>query len=59
MPKTYEQLQSELDDILLKLQADNVDIDSAFELHKNGQAVVKKLEAYLKKAEVTLKTLKP
>lgn len=58
MAKTYQQLQQELDDVLSRLQADNLDIDKAMELHKKGKALVLELESYLKKAEVTLKSIK-
>lgn len=54
----YQQLQSELDQILDRLQSGETDIDEALELHKHGQEIIKSMESYLKKAEATLKTIK-
>ncbi|MBI3338274.1 exodeoxyribonuclease VII small subunit [Candidatus Saccharibacteria bacterium] len=47
----YQELNSELEDILVKLQSDSLDIDEAVKLHERGTIIVKELEAYLKNAE--------
>lgn len=53
MTKTtnYKQLSTELDEIMSKLQADDIDIDEATKLYSQGTDIVKQLEAYLKTAE--------
>jgi len=56
---SYQELSNRLDDILAKLQADDIDVDAAIELHKQGQAVVKELETLLTKAENKVLELKP
>lgn len=55
--KTYKQLQEELDEILHKLEAGNVGIDEAVNLHKEGQDLLKKLEQKLKSAKNSIKTV--
>lgn len=45
--QSYQELKSALDTIMAKLQTDNVDVDEAIALHKEGQAILKKLDAYL------------
>lgn len=47
----YTQLSSELDELLAKLQSDDVDVDEALKLYERGIAITKQLEAYLKSAE--------
>ncbi len=47
----YQELNSELENILVKLQSDSLDIDEAVKLHERGTIIVKELEAYLKNAE--------
>ena len=49
-PQTYQELKAELDSILDKLQHEDTDIDEALKLHKAGQEILKKIEAYLGKA---------
>jgi exodeoxyribonuclease VII small subunit len=55
--ESYQGLSSELDTILNALQAPEVDIDSALELYKRGQKVLKELERYLQTAENTVRKL--
>lgn len=47
----YSSLSKELDQILNKIQSDDLDIDESVELYEKGMAVVKKLEEYLKTTE--------
>ena len=56
-PITYQDLKSQLDDVLLRLQDDNVDIDEAVKLHTLGQKLIIQLEQYLKEttAKITIK----
>lgn len=49
--KTYKHLQAALDDVLSQLQSAELDIDNALELYKQGQKLIKELEAYLKTAK--------
>lgn len=48
--QTYQQLKTELEHILRRMQHEDTDIDEAMVLHKQGQEIIKKLEAYLKDA---------
>lgn len=58
-PRTsYSQLKSELDDVLLKLQSSEVNVDEALVLHKKGLELVGKLEKYLSEAENNIKPIK-
>ncbi|MCA9325354.1 exodeoxyribonuclease VII small subunit [Candidatus Saccharibacteria bacterium] len=57
--KTYQELSQELDDVLARLQADDVDVDAALQLHEQGQQLVKELEAMLTDAENKVTELKP
>lgn len=56
--KTYQQLQSELDEVLLKLQSTELDADEAVKLYESGLKLVKQLEIILKSAENTASKLK-
>lgn len=47
----YKSLSAELDEVLEKLQAGEVDVDEAVKLYERGMAITKQLEAYLKTAE--------
>lgn len=52
---TYTQLKAELDEVLIKLQDPSTDLDEAVKLHESGKKLLKKLEAYIDKAEVSIK----
>lgn len=54
----YNTLNSELDDVLLKLQSDDVDIDEAVKLYERGVQLINELEAYLKSAENKISKIK-
>lgn len=49
--KLYHQLKAELDEVLARLQQDDIDIDEAMKLHEQGTKLVAELETYLKTAE--------
>lgn len=53
----YAALQRELDDILDRLQHNEVDIDTAVKSYERGMEIVKELEVYLAKAENTVTKL--
>lgn len=54
----YRRLSSELDEILRKLEAADLDIDEAMSAYERGMTIVKELEAYLETAENTITKLK-
>lgn len=56
--KDYKSLQSELDQLLVRLQSDDVDIDQATELYERGQQLVAEIRAYLQQAENKVTKLK-
>ncbi len=56
--KTYQELQAELDEILLKLQASELDAEEAVKLYESGLAITKQLEAKLASAENKITKLK-
>ena len=47
----YQTLSAELDELLAKLQSNDVDVDQAVALYERGMIIVKELETYLKTAE--------
>jgi len=53
-PISYRAMQSELDDILVRLQAEDIELDQAIALHDKGQKLADEIEEYLKKAENTI-----
>lgn len=50
----YQALSRELDEIVNKLQSEDVAIDDAIKLHGRGIEITKQLEKYLKAAENTI-----
>lgn len=50
----YQALSRELDEIVTKLQSEDVAIDDAIKLHGRGIEITKQLEKYLKDAENTV-----
>jgi exodeoxyribonuclease VII small subunit len=60
MPKKsdYKLLNAELDEILAKLQTDDLDVDQAVELYERGISITKELETYLKEAENKIAKIK-
>ena len=49
--KTYQQLNTELQEILAKLQESDVDIDLALKLYERGQDLIKTIDKYLTTAK--------
>lgn len=45
--KSYQSLKQQLDTILSQLQQDDVDLDEAVTLHKEGQKILLQLNDYL------------
>ncbi len=45
--QSYQELKSQLDEVLRQLQDENVDIDEAVKLHERGQKLIAELEKYL------------
>lgn len=60
MPKTtidYATLSEELENIMLRLQSDDVAVDEAISLYEQGLKLTKQLEDYLAKAQNTITKL--
>jgi len=45
--QSYRNLKLQLDEILARLQAEDIDIDEAIKLHGQGQKLIEQLEVYL------------
>lgn len=58
MTKPYKQLQTELDEVMSKIQAEELDVEEAIKLYEKGEKLIAELEAYLKTAENKIKKLK-
>lgn len=54
----YRELQAELDEIMLKLQSDDLDVDQALEYYQRGLELARQLEKYLSVAENKIRNLK-
>ena len=54
----FKELKAELDEVVFRLQGDDLDVEEALKLYKKGQSLIKELESYLEKAENTVKELK-
>jgi exodeoxyribonuclease VII small subunit len=54
----YKGLNAELDEVLLKLQSEDLDVDEAVALYERGIAITKELETYLKDAENKVSKIK-
>ena len=54
----YQALKVELESVMTKLQAEDLDVDEALSLYERGLELVGQLESYLKTAENTVKELK-
>jgi exodeoxyribonuclease VII small subunit len=55
---TYQELQEQLDAILARLQAPDIQVDDAVQLYEQGLAAADALEAHLKDAENRITALK-
>ena len=54
----YKSLNAELDEVLSKLQSEDLDVDEAVKLYERGMAITKELEMYLKQAENKVSKIK-
>lgn len=50
-PIDYKELSQELDQLITKLQSEDVDIDEALVLYERGMTIAEQLQKYLKEAE--------
>lgn len=55
---TYQSLSQELDDVMARLQREDIDVDEAIELYTRGMELVRELQAYLKAAKNTVEKIK-
>lgn len=53
----YASLRQELNDIVVRLQSTEVDVDDAMAAYKRGVDIIAQLETYLTKAEHTITLL--
>lgn len=54
----YQQLRAELDQIMQRLQREDIDVDEALKYYERGLVIVKELEQYLAQAENRVRQLK-
>jgi exodeoxyribonuclease VII small subunit len=57
--KTYQEMKRELDDIIARLESDDVDVDEAAKLHEQGQKLAGQIEKYLQKVKSKIDISKP
>lgn len=55
--KTYRDLQIELDSLLAELRRDDLEVDAAIETYQKAVTVIKTMQAQLKKAEHTIRSV--
>jgi exodeoxyribonuclease VII small subunit len=56
--KSYQELKSELDDVMLALQDEDIGVDEALGYYQRGLELLQAIEAYLKTAENKVTELK-
>lgn len=56
--KTYQDLSSELDNVLAKLQQPDIAVDEAVKLYEQGIKLAAELEKHITKAENTLQKVR-
>jgi exodeoxyribonuclease VII small subunit len=54
--QTYRELRKKLEDILHRLESEDLDIDEAIVLHAQGQKIVAEMEKYLKDVGKSIKS---
>jgi exodeoxyribonuclease VII small subunit len=54
----YKALSAELDEVLARLQSDDLDVDEAVALYERGMKLAKELEGYLKAAKNKVSKIK-
>ncbi len=57
-PQNYLEMKSELDDLLVQLQDENIGIDKSLALYERGLELIKLLEEYLKTSENKISEIK-
>jgi exodeoxyribonuclease VII small subunit len=55
---SYQSLSVELDDIMSRLQREDIDVDEAVQLYSRGMEVVRELQTYLKSAKNKVEKIK-
>jgi exodeoxyribonuclease VII small subunit len=55
---TYQELRGQLDDVVLKLQDPEADIDEALKLYEQGLSLTKQIEQYLRQAELRVSNIR-
>jgi len=56
--KTYQELSSELDNVLAKLQQPDIAVDDAVKLYEQGMKLAAELEKHITTAENTLQKVR-
>lgn len=56
--ESYASLKHRLDNLVNRLQDENIDIDESLKLYKESQQVIAKLETYLKAVKNEIKQIK-
>jgi exodeoxyribonuclease VII small subunit len=56
--QSYQALKARLNDIVARLQADNLDLDEALGLYQQGQETIAELEKYLDKINHSFEKLR-
>jgi len=56
--KTYKQLQAELDELMSRLDDNDLDVDAAIETYEKATKLITQLKEHLKKAENKLSKVK-
>jgi exodeoxyribonuclease VII small subunit len=56
--KSYADISSELDEVLLQLESEAIDVDKAVRLYEQGLKLVTELEGRLESAENKIRELK-
>lgn len=55
--KNYKQLKQELDEVILKLENEDMDIDQATVLYAEAKKIITELEKQLEKKDAVIKKL--
>jgi exodeoxyribonuclease VII small subunit len=56
--KSYAAVRQQLDQVMERLQDDEIDIDEATKLYEQGMGLVAELEQYLQTAEIKVRKIK-
>mgnify|MGYP001019077657 CR=1 FL=1 len=56
--KSFRQMQEELDQILMKMQSADGDIDESIKSYEDGLKLIQQMEEYLSQAENKIKKIK-